>query len=104
MRLLKSALPYILGKNAFCFNFCSKNFKNFINAYIVSNKTYPLAVPTLGRVRTHADKHKPHSFSFECGVLVAAERNALGKHCRRTCLLLAWLADIEFLNFFRTDW
>lgn len=31
----------------------------------------------------YADKHKPHSYSFECGVLVAAERNASSGHCRR---------------------
>ena len=42
-----------------------------------------LAVPILGRVRTRADKHKPHFYSFECGVLVAAERNASYGHCRR---------------------
>ena len=44
-----------------------------------------LTVPILGRVRTRADKHKPHFYSFECGVLVAAERNASDGHCRRGC-------------------
>ena len=48
-----------------------------------ANKAYLLLVPILSRVRTHADKHKPHSFSFECGVLVAAERNASDRHSRR---------------------
>ena len=42
-----------------------------------------LAVPILGRVRTRADKHKPHFYSFECGVPVAAERNASYGHCLR---------------------
>ena len=42
-----------------------------------------LVAPVFGRVRTRADKQKPHSFSFECGVLVAAGRNASGRYCRR---------------------
>ena len=53
-----------------------------------ANKAYLLLVPILSRVRTHADKHKPHSFSFECGVLVAAERNASDRHSRRVSFLL----------------
>ena len=49
----------------------------------VSNNYYPPACSTYLRpVRTHADKHKPHSFSSECGMFVAAERNASDKRSR----------------------
>ena len=49
----------------------------------LSNNYYPPACSTCLRpVRTHADKHKPHSFSFECGMFVAAERNASDRRSR----------------------
>jgi len=56
-----------------------------------TRRGYLLAAPIFGRVRTHADKHKPHSFSFECGVLVAAERNASYGCFRRQPLADAYL-------------
>ena len=48
-----------------------------------TRRGYLLVAPIFGRVRTRADKHKPHSYSFECGVLVAAERNASDGRSRR---------------------
>ena len=56
-----------------------------------ANKTHLLSVPILSRVRTHADKQKPHSFSFECGVLVAVVPNASEA--------LFWLFDYDVLAF-----
>ena len=57
-----------------------------------------LTVPILGRMRTRADKHKPHSYSFECGVLVAAERNASDGHCRRVSFA-GMVSDVWVLHF-----